>query len=57
MITVQQKIELLNKLKQSITDRFDKYIIDQIIDDDLKFQLPDQEPSYTKTIFGIKRIG
>lgn len=56
MITVQQKIESLNKLKKNITDRFDQYIIDQIINDDLKFQLPDQEPSYIKTIFGIKRI-
>ena len=57
MITVQQKIELLNKLKQITSDRFDQYIIDQIINDDLKFQLPAKEATYIKTIFGMKRIG
>ena len=54
MITVEQKIAVLEKLRDRCTDH-ERYILNCIIDDDLKFQIPDKEPSYIRTIFGRRR--
>jgi len=47
MITVQQKIDLLNKLKNNLNDH-ERYILNLIIEEDLSFMLPSKECSVIK---------
>ena len=54
MITIQQKIEVLNRAKELLSDNLDKYIIDLIIVR-LSKRMETKEPDCYRTFWGKVR--